>query len=66
MRNERLTMSVPEAAKILGVSKTTCYQLVRCTDFPAFSVGGRWLVSRAGLAAWVEAKVAKGSVANAK
>lgn len=65
MEVEKLTCSVPEAAKILGVSKTTCYQLARQAGFPAFSVGGRWLVSRAGLAAWVEAK-AKGGEVNAQ
>ena len=66
MEIEKLTMSVPDAAKAMGISKTTCYQLVRRAAFPAFSVGGRWLVSRAGLAAWVEAKATKGGEVNAK
>lgn len=66
MEIEKLTCSVPEAAGLLGISKTTCYQLARQADFPAFSVGGRLLVSRAGLAAWVAAKVAKGGEVNVK
>ena len=32
----------------------TAYALARRKDFPAFQVGGRILVSTAGLAAWVE------------
>ena len=52
--DNRLTISVPEAAKRLGVSKTTGYELAHRKDFPAFSVGNRLLVSVAGLEKWVE------------
>lgn len=57
--DSKLAISVPEAAKLLGVSKTTMYELVRREDFPAFSVGNRLLVSVAGLAKWVEEQAAK-------
>ena len=50
---EKLAISVPEAAELLGISKPTAYILVRRADFPAFKVGGRTLVSRTGLEAWV-------------
>ena len=55
----KLTVSVPEAAKLLGVSKTTAYELAHSEDFPAFSVGNRLLVSVAGLEKWVEEQAAK-------
>lgn len=59
--DNKLTISVPEAAKRLGVSKTTAYELARREDFPAFSVGNRLLVSVAGLEKWVEAQAEKSS-----
>lgn len=56
-----LAISVPQAAKLLGVSRPTAYALARRKDFPAFQVGGRILVSTAGLAAWVEHQTAEKS-----
>ena len=56
-----LAISVPQAAKLLGVSRPTAYALARQKDFPAFQVGGRTLVSTAGLAAWVERQTAEKS-----
>lgn len=53
---ERLTLSVTEAAEVLGVSRPTIYQLIHRRDFPAFKVGARTLISRERLAAWVEAQ----------
>ena len=57
----RLAISVPEAAKRLGVSKTTAYELARREDFPAFSVGKRFLVSVEGLERWIKAQAEKTS-----
>ncbi len=54
MSNEKLALSVTETAELLGVSRPTVYQLIHREDFPAFKVGTRTLISRAGLAAWVE------------
>ena len=51
---EKLVMSVPEAAKVLGVSPPTMYQLVKSKGFPTIVVGGRLLVSVKGLERWVE------------
>ena len=51
---ERVTLSVSEAAKALGVSAPVAYELCRRDDFPAFKLGGRVLVSYQGLIAWAE------------
>lgn len=51
---ECLAISVPQAAKLLGISKNNAYILARREDFPAFQVGHRTLVSVAGLVKWVE------------
>lgn len=51
---EKLVMSVPEAAKVLGVSAPTMYQLVKTKGFPVIVVKKRLLVSVKGLERWVE------------
>ena len=50
---EKMALSVPETAKVLGVSIPTTYTLTRRADFPAFHVGRRTLVDRAGLERWI-------------
>ena len=57
---EKLTLSVTEAAAVLGVSRPTIYQLIHRQGFPAFKVGSRTLISRERLAEWVEAQCAGG------
>ena len=51
---EKLALSVAEAAQLIGVSKPTVYLLCKREDFPSFYVGGRLLISRRGLEAWIE------------
>lgn len=53
--NERIALSVSEAAQLIGVSKTKMYELIRQDDSDfAFMLGGRRLISRSKLEAWVE------------
>ena len=49
-----LAVSAAEAARLLGVSRPTLYQLLNREDFPSFRVGNRILVSVAGLQEWIE------------
>lgn len=56
---EKMALSVPETAQILGISIPTTYTLTRRADFPAFHVGRRTLVDRAGLERWVSAQTGK-------
>lgn len=51
---EPLTVSVEEAAAMLGVSPTSIYERLRAGEFPGFRVGGRWVISRAQLQEWLE------------
>ena len=51
---EKLALSAAEAAQLIGVSKPTVYLLCKREDFPSFYVGGRLLISRRGLEAWIE------------
>ena len=50
---EPLTVSVTEAARLLGISRPTMYAIIRREDFPSFRVGGRRLISLAGLQRWI-------------
>jgi len=43
-RAERLTVSVEEAAEMLGVSRGTAYNLVRTGDIPSVRLGRRIVV----------------------
>lgn len=51
--NERLTMSVEEAAKQLGICTKSAYNLTHRADFPTIRIGRRTRVSCEGLREWV-------------
>ena len=53
-QKDRLTFNVTEAAAALGISRPKMYELLRSGEIPSFQIGTRRLISRAGLAAWVE------------
>lgn len=57
-----LAVSAVEAARLLGVSKPTVYELMNQSDFPSFKLGRRTLISVDGLRDWVRAQAEKGSV----
>lgn len=51
----RLTLTVPEMAKQLNISRATAYNLASQPDFyPSFRIGGRVLVSSSALASWIQ------------
>lgn len=51
---EKLTLSVAEAAQLLGLSLPKVYELTHRAGFPAFRIGNRTLVSRRLLEKWVD------------
>ncbi len=57
---EKLTLSVPEAAKVVGISARYMYDLVKTEGFPTIQVGRRLLVSAPGLSRWLEEQAQKG------
>lgn len=46
MSRERLTLTVAEAADLLGISRSTAYECVRTGDLPSIRMAGRILVPR--------------------
>lgn len=50
---EKLALSVEEAAQMLGVCSKVVYTLTHRADFPTIKIGRRTLVSAEGLRDWV-------------
>lgn len=50
----KLTLSVDEAAQMLGLSRPVVMELTHSEGFPAFNVGKRILIHAQGLAEWVD------------
>ena len=52
-----VTVTVQDAAKLLGVSRPTVYQLMKTKGFPAFRVGNRTLIDYELLKEWSKKQV---------
>ncbi len=46
---EKLTLSVEEAAKLLGIGRNLCYDRVKTGEIPVIKIGKRLLVPKAAL-----------------
>ena len=46
---EKKTLTVEEAAKIMGLGRSAAYQAARNGQLPAIKIGGRYLISKIGL-----------------
>lgn len=57
---ERLTLSVAEAAAVVGISVRGMYNLVKTQGFPTIRIRNRLLVSAPGLTRWLEEQAEKG------
>ena len=49
-----LTLSVPEVAAVLGISRAVAYELVRLEGFPKIRIGNRIVVPKDKLIAWMD------------
>lgn len=59
-KREKLTLSVPEAAALIGVSPSHMYELCRVEGFPAIKIGRRILVHAKRLEIWLDEMTEKG------
>jgi excisionase family DNA binding protein len=48
-KTERLTLTVEEAAHLIGISRGLAYEMARCGKLPVVRFGRRLLVSRGAL-----------------
>jgi len=49
-----LMLSVPEVAKVLGISRAGAYELVRADSFPKIRIGNRIVVPRDKFIQWID------------
>lgn len=49
-----LTLTAPEVAEVLGISRAAAYELVRSKGFPHMKIGTRILVPRDKFLAWID------------
>lgn len=54
--NDKIALNVTDVAQMLGLSRPTVYKLCNQKDFPVARIGGRLLIPREKLKAWVEAQ----------
>jgi excisionase family DNA binding protein len=54
-----IAVGVGEAARMLGVGRTTLYQLVAQKQLPSFTIGARRLFKRAELENFIEKEAAR-------
>ena len=57
---EPRAVGTTDAARLLGISRPTLYQLLNRADFPSFRVGSRVLISVAGLQEWIDRQTKEG------
>ena len=55
--DDKISVSVEEAAKLLGVSRPTIYKLIHRGDFPFFKIEGRTMIHKAKLEQWADAQL---------
>lgn len=49
MKDERLTLSITETSKLLGIGRQLCYDRVKVGEIPVIKIGRRLLVPRQAL-----------------
>ena len=52
-----LMLSITQVASVLNISRTSAYELAHGKNFPAFLIGGRIIVPRDRLVAWIDDKL---------
>lgn len=59
MNNDKLTYSVTELMKVLGIGRNTAYELINQPDFPSFRIYKRIIIPKKELNEWISANVSK-------
>ncbi len=54
LKQDRLTLSIEEAAALLGISRALAYDLVRRGELPQLRLGRRIVVPRKALEAFID------------
>lgn len=54
-----LMLSVIQVAEVLGISKTSAYELVHSDDFPSITIGKRLIIPKDKFIEWIKTKTEK-------
>lgn len=54
-----LMLSVIQVAEVLGISKTSAYELVHSDSFPSITIGKRLIVPKDKFIEWIKKKTEK-------
>ena len=65
MVDEKLAVSVNEAAELIGLKRDLTYRLIMSGDIPSYTVGTRRIIPVAGLREYVERRTAEAGAAGA-
>ena len=52
-----ITLSAPQVAKVLGISRANAYTLMHSVGFPTLTIGKRMVVPKDKLLAWMDAQI---------
>ena len=55
---EKLVYSIPEAAQLLGISKSYAYELVKLRRLPIIDFGKRKVIPKTSLETWIQTNTA--------
>ena len=55
-----LMLSVPDVAKVLGISRAGAYDLAHSKEFPSITIGNRIIVPRDKFLLWIEKQCGEG------
>ena len=59
-KKEKMCMTVPEVAQVMGISRPTAYMLANRKDFPAIRLGKRILIPREPFETWLKTQLHRG------
>ena len=57
--NEKICITVMEAAKLLSIGRDKMYQLANSEGFPTVHIGTKLIINRHGLQKWIDARTNK-------
>ena len=61
--DKKLSLSVAEAALVIGVSQRTLEREIKTGSLPSFRIGKRRLIKRSSLEAWIRSQESEQSAA---
>lgn len=49
----KLTISIPDAARLMGVGKNRVYEMAKSGQIPVLKIGNRYIIPKANFEAWL-------------